>query len=134
MTTRPARDSSGILAAKIKPNLGKIDSPPDWAEILKYYCGSELMSFFQPIVEARLTATLKPQPPNEPRSSLNDISNGAAGLLSGKGPEAEVARLSEKIMDLMQHLQHKDMEHKRLEKELDNARAEAKNAKALLFT
>ena len=31
-----------ILAGKLKPNLGRFDNPPDWAEILAYFryvCG-----------------------------------------------------------------------------------------------
>lgn len=31
-----------ILAGKLKPNLGRFDSPPDWEEILAYFRGSEL--------------------------------------------------------------------------------------------
>ena len=80
-------------------------------------------------------ATLKPRPPSSPRSSLADIgnTNGAAGLLSGKGGvEAEVGRLSSKIMDLMQQLQAKEGECKRLETNLEVARKEAANAKALI--
>ena len=33
-----------ILAGKLKPNLGRYDTPPDWEEILKYFRGSELQS------------------------------------------------------------------------------------------
>jgi len=31
-----------ILAGKLKPNLGRFASPPDWEEILGYFRGSEL--------------------------------------------------------------------------------------------
>jgi translation initiation factor RLI1 len=31
-----------ILAGKLKPNLGRFASPPDWEEILSYFRGSEL--------------------------------------------------------------------------------------------
>ena len=34
-------------------------------------------------------ASLKPRPPSSPRSSLTDVTNGAAGLLSGKGGSAD---------------------------------------------
>jgi hypothetical protein len=83
-------------------------------------------------------ATLKPRPPSSPRSSLADITtvtNGAAGLLAGKGgpgSDVEVARLSQKIMDLMQQLNARDAEHRRLEKELEAARKEVANVKALV--
>lgn len=33
-----------ILSGKLKPNLGRYDSPPDWEEILRYFRGSELQS------------------------------------------------------------------------------------------
>jgi translation initiation factor RLI1 len=36
-----------ILSGKLKPNLGRFDSPPDWEEILKYFRGSELQSTLQ---------------------------------------------------------------------------------------
>ena len=37
-----------ILAGKQKPNLGRFDSPPDWAEILVNFRGSELQVYFFP--------------------------------------------------------------------------------------
>ncbi|KAH3756908.1 ABC transporter E family member 2 [Pelomyxa schiedti] len=50
-----------ILAAKLKPNLGRYDSPPDWAEILTYFRGSELQSYFTRLLEDNLKALIKPQ-------------------------------------------------------------------------
>lgn len=50
-----------VLAAKLKPNLGKFDSPPDWQEILAYFRGSELQAYFTRILEDRLKAMIKPQ-------------------------------------------------------------------------
>eukprot|EP00920_Eleutheroschizon_duboscqi_P018437 GHVT01043912.1.p1 GENE.GHVT01043912.1~~GHVT01043912.1.p1 ORF type:complete len:616 (+),score=91.39 GHVT01043912.1:293-2140(+) len=50
-----------ILAAKLKPNLGRYDKPPDWQEILSIYRGSELQNFFTKILENQLRATVKPQ-------------------------------------------------------------------------
>jgi ATP-binding cassette subfamily E protein 1 len=35
-----------ILGNKLKPNLGNYVNPPDWKDILKYFKGSELQSFF----------------------------------------------------------------------------------------
>jgi ATP-binding cassette subfamily E protein 1 len=31
-----------ILSGNLKPNLGRFSNPPEWAEILKFYRGSEL--------------------------------------------------------------------------------------------
>ena len=50
-----------ILAGKQKPNLGRYDDPPDWAEILKYFRGSELQNFFTKVLEDNLKALIKPQ-------------------------------------------------------------------------
>ena len=50
-----------VLAGKQKPNLGKYDAPPDWAEILTYFRGSELQNYFTKILEDHLKAIIKPQ-------------------------------------------------------------------------
>lgn len=50
-----------ILAGKLKPNLGKIENPPDWQEILVHFRGSELQNYFQKILEDDLKAIIKPQ-------------------------------------------------------------------------
>jgi ATP-binding cassette subfamily E protein 1 len=50
-----------ILAGKMKPNLGRHDSPPDWEEILVHFRGSELQNYFTRVLEDTLKATIKPQ-------------------------------------------------------------------------
>jgi len=50
-----------ILAGKIKPNLGRYDTPPDWEEILVHFRGSELQNYFTKILEDTMKATIKPQ-------------------------------------------------------------------------
>jgi len=50
-----------ILSGKLKPNLGRYDSPPDWQEIITHFRGSELQSYFLRIVEDNLKAIIKPQ-------------------------------------------------------------------------
>mmetsp|Transcript_15702 Transcript_15702/g.53620 ORF Transcript_15702/g.53620 Transcript_15702/m.53620 type:complete len:624 (+) Transcript_15702:215-2086(+) len=50
-----------ILAGKLKPNLGRFESPPDWQEILTYFRGSELQNFLTRILEDDLKAIVKPQ-------------------------------------------------------------------------
>jgi ATP-binding cassette subfamily E protein 1 len=50
-----------ILAGKQKPNLGRFDNPPEWAEILAYFRGSELQNYFTRILVSalkRLAASL----------------------------------------------------------------------------
>ncbi|XP_024365922.1 ABC transporter E family member 2 [Physcomitrium patens] len=50
-----------VLAGKLKPNLGRFLSPPDWQEILTYFRGSELQNYFTRILEDNLKAIIKPQ-------------------------------------------------------------------------
>eukprot|EP00188_Purpureofilum_apyrenoidigerum_P000617 Plantae.Rhodophyta-Purpureofilum_apyrenoidigerum.ctg12819.p1 GENE.Plantae.Rhodophyta-Purpureofilum_apyrenoidigerum.ctg12819~~Plantae.Rhodophyta-Purpureofilum_apyrenoidigerum.ctg12819.p1 ORF type:complete len:609 (-),score=140.91 Plantae.Rhodophyta-Purpureofilum_apyrenoidigerum.ctg12819:146-1972(-) len=50
-----------VLAAKLKPNLGRFDSPPDWQEILQYFRGSELQNYFTKVLEDNLKTIIKPQ-------------------------------------------------------------------------
>mmetsp|Transcript_18464 Transcript_18464/g.74155 ORF Transcript_18464/g.74155 Transcript_18464/m.74155 type:complete len:608 (+) Transcript_18464:225-2048(+) len=50
-----------VLAAKLKPNLGRWDNPPDWQDILTYFRGSELQNYFTRVLEDNLKAIIKPQ-------------------------------------------------------------------------
>ncbi|KAL7563161.1 hypothetical protein ACA910_014440 [Epithemia clementina (nom. ined.)] len=50
-----------ILAGKMKPNLGRYETPPDWEEILVHFRGSELQNYFTKILEDTMKATIKPQ-------------------------------------------------------------------------
>ena len=42
------------------PNLGKFEDPPSWAEILKFFKGSELQNYFTKLLEDKLTHAFKP--------------------------------------------------------------------------
>jgi ATP-binding cassette subfamily E protein 1 len=50
-----------ILAGELKPNLGNVESPPEWDEIIKQYRGSELQPFFERIQEGQIVPVHKPQ-------------------------------------------------------------------------
>jgi len=50
-----------ILAGKLKPNLGRFDDPPEWAEILTYFRGSELQTYFTKVLEDNMKTVMKPQ-------------------------------------------------------------------------
>merc|ERR550514_344510 len=50
-----------ILAGKMKPNLGRYDSPPDWQEILGNYRGSDLQNYFTRLLEDDIKALVKVQ-------------------------------------------------------------------------
>lgn len=56
-----------ILAGKLKPNLGKFDSPPDWQDILNHFRGSELQSYFTKVhVMPDPDGHALPHPPTSP--------------------------------------------------------------------
>jgi len=50
-----------ILAGELKPNLGEVEEPPDWDEIIRRYRGSELQPFFERIQEGTIVPVHKPQ-------------------------------------------------------------------------
>ncbi len=50
-----------ILAGELMPNLGRIDDPPGWDEIILQYRGSELQPFFERIQKGDIVPILKPQ-------------------------------------------------------------------------
>jgi ATP-binding cassette subfamily E protein 1 len=50
-----------ILAGELQPNLGKVENPPEWDEIIKAYRGSELQPFFEKIMARTIVPVLKPQ-------------------------------------------------------------------------
>jgi ATP-binding cassette subfamily E protein 1 len=50
-----------VFSGDIKPNLGKYDDPPEWAEIIQYYRGSSLQDYFQKMSEKKLKVSSKPQ-------------------------------------------------------------------------
>ncbi|MDE1863280.1 MAG: ribosome biogenesis/translation initiation ATPase RLI [Thaumarchaeota archaeon] len=51
----------GILSGSLRPNLGRYESPPEWAEILKNFQGTELKVHFEKIANKDLKASIKPQ-------------------------------------------------------------------------
>jgi len=50
-----------ILSGEIKPNLGKYDEPPDWAQLIQHFRGSTLQEYFQRLSEGKLKVVHKPQ-------------------------------------------------------------------------
>lgn len=52
-----------ILSGRLKPNLGVLEAEgrPEWADIVRYYRGSDLQNFFSAILEDRLGVVTKPQ-------------------------------------------------------------------------
>jgi ATP-binding cassette subfamily E protein 1 len=50
-----------ILAGELQPNLGNLEEPPTWDEIILRYRGSELQPFFERMQEGTITPVHKPQ-------------------------------------------------------------------------
>ena len=50
-----------ILSGEIKPNLGEFSNPPDWLEIIRYFRGSTLQTYFQKMSQGELKVVHKPQ-------------------------------------------------------------------------
>jgi hypothetical protein len=88
-----------ILAGKLKPNLGKFDTPPDWQEILTHFRGSELQNYFTRILEDNLKAIIKPQyVDNIPKAVKGNVKT----ILGSK---------CEKEEDFSRYLKDLDLEH-----------------------
>jgi ATP-binding cassette subfamily E protein 1 len=50
-----------ILSGNMKPNLGNFSNEPEWKEILRYFRGSELQSYFTKLLEDNLRSVIKVQ-------------------------------------------------------------------------
>lgn len=50
-----------ILSAKEKPNLGRFAAPPEWADVVQHFRGSELQAYFVRLLQDSLRAVVKPQ-------------------------------------------------------------------------
>ncbi|KAL1538721.1 ABC transporter E member 2 [Salvia divinorum] len=46
-----------VLYGKEKPNLGRLNNPPDWAEILDHFRGTELQSYFSRVEDLKIITT-----------------------------------------------------------------------------
>jgi len=85
-----------ILAAKLKPNLGQFDAPPDWEDILVYFRGSELQNYFTKILEDHLKAVIKPQYVDHIPKAVR----GETGKLLKSRDKRKVHKEIAKILDL----------------------------------
>lgn len=50
-----------VLSGNMRPNLGNFTTPPEWKEVLKFFRGSELQSFFTKMLENKMKALIKIQ-------------------------------------------------------------------------
>ena len=62
-----------VLSTRLKPNLGRFDNPPDWAEIIQYFRGSELQAYFSRVLQDDLKAAQKPQYVDQLKNKVGDF-------------------------------------------------------------
>lgn len=94
-----------ILAGQIKPNLGQYDNPPSWADITKYYRGSDLQNYFKMILEDKLRVSVKPQIDQDVAKSL--VGNRVGTLVAQRDERGCGERLLQEL-DLA-HLEDRDV-------------------------
>ena len=91
-----------VLAGKLKPNLGRFDAPPEWKQILEYFRGSELQTYFTRLLEDRMKALVKPQYvdhiPRQVQGKVGDIlrKKNESGNLDDMVRELELGHLLER--------------------------------------
>jgi ATP-binding cassette subfamily E protein 1 len=83
-----------ILSGDFKPNFGRYDAPPEWAEIIRAYRGSELQLYFEKLSTGNIKVVQKPQYV----SKIPDVAKGRVTELLEKVDERNV--LKNIIMDL----------------------------------
>lgn len=77
-----------ILAGEIKPNLGRIDDPPDWSEVIRRFRGSELQPYLEKLSQGKLRVAHKIQYVDLVPRKLK----GPVGKLLERADERGVAR------------------------------------------
>ncbi|CDI81147.1 ABC transporter, putative [Eimeria acervulina] len=88
-----------ILAAKLKPNLGRYASPPEWREIVSSFRGSELQNYFTKVIEESLKVVIKPQyvdlVPKQVKGNVGSIlrGRGEGEVVEGLIDELELRHL-----------------------------------------
>jgi ATP-binding cassette subfamily E protein 1 len=94
------------VTGKLKPNLGRHDSQPEWGEILKHYRGSELQNYFTMVLEERLHAVMKPQYVDHiPRTAKGSV--GTYMDNKGKGHGERAAELMTTLQ--LDHVRDRDV-------------------------
>jgi ATP-binding cassette subfamily E protein 1 len=53
--------SINILSGSLMPNLGRLENPPTWDEILRVYQGTELRPHFEKVSQGQIKVSVKPQ-------------------------------------------------------------------------
>ena len=66
-----------ILSGELKPNLGDYEAEPEWEEIINYFKGSQLQSYFKKLSEGNVKTSHKPQMVD----MLSKVAKGEVGNL-----------------------------------------------------
>jgi ATP-binding cassette subfamily E protein 1 len=77
-----------ILAGEIKPNLGRVEDPPDWSEVIRRFRGSELQPYLERLSQGKLRVAHKIQYVDLVPRKLK----GPVGMLLERADERGVAR------------------------------------------
>jgi ABC-type Mn2+/Zn2+ transport system ATPase subunit len=95
-----------IMSGKTKPNLGNLESPPVWADILSYYRGSELQNYFKRMLtDDDFHVASKPQ-----QLQGAEWNEGVKGLTVGK--VLGVTTPDGKTVEHINPINHEDRRHK----------------------
>jgi len=83
-----------ILSGNLKLNLGNYEHPPDWNEIIRYYRGSTLQTYFEKLSQGRLKVVHKPQY----ISKIPEVVSGKVGEVLEKVDErAQIDQLNKRL-------------------------------------
>lgn len=95
-----------ILSGKLKPNLGNVENPPNWTDIIKYHRGSSLQNFFEKMVNDEIKSAIKPQYVCD----LQRILEGKIADIIEKYDQRGVRDELLKVLEL-EHLVERDVQH-----------------------
>jgi len=96
-----------ILSGEIKPNLGRLEDPPEWDEISRFYRGSTLQKYFRDLSHGELRAVYKPQYvnyiPQTVKGRLKEILQKAdeRNRVDRVVEELELGKLLERELDVL---------------------------------
>jgi ATP-binding cassette subfamily E protein 1 len=81
-------------ARGFKPNLGRFRDPPDWAEIITYFRGSELQNYFTKLSQGEMKPVIKPQYVDLIPKSINGV---VRDLLMAKDERKVLSQMIERL-------------------------------------
>lgn len=85
-----------ILTNKIKPNLGKFDTPPEWSDIIKKFKGSEIQTYLVKLLEENYKSAFKMQFVDQ----IPKIITGAVGDIIKKKDQRGIADEMIKLFEM----------------------------------